>query len=197
MQTYKIARVNIKDFTKFLSVVVKLFCNNENPQANFNFEYYYNKYCPHIYNCCFKISCLYPSQSINKISSIIVVLKNVIEKNMDILSPIWNYNWNKVREKLQQLYLVKKKAIIGSKEYKRVCNKCGIFDEEEQKLLLEILHTSGNCIKFSNGRKNILNPTWIADYLYVLYNQMDKKTSILDYDTYVQIMEKMIAMMII
>lgn len=49
---------------------------------------------------------------------------------MDILSPIWNYNWNKVREKLQQLYLVKKKAIIGSKEYKRVCNKCGIFDAE-------------------------------------------------------------------
>ena len=163
---------------------------DENPQANFNFEYYYNKYYPHIYNCCFKISCLYPSQSINKISSIIAALKNVIEKNMDILSPVWNYNWNKVREKLQQLYLVEKKAIISSKDYKKVCNRCGILDEEEQKLLLEILHTSGDCIKFSNGRKNILNPTWIVDYLYILYNQMNKKTPILDYDTYVQIMEK-------
>lgn len=163
---------------------------DENPQANFNFEYYYNKYFPHIYNCFFKISCLYPAKSINKISSIISALRNIIEQNINLLSPIWNYNWNKVRENLEWQYLIKKKAIITNREYKDLCVNTGISDKSEQKLLLDILNISGTCIKFSNGRKNILNPTWIVDYLFLLYNQLNNKTPILDYDEYIQIMEQ-------
>lgn len=170
--------------SKILLVANKM---DENVHTNINFEYYFQKYSTQLFDKFFKISCLYPSKGIDRISSIIDALKIIIQKNINQIAPLWNKNWANVKFNLEREYLLNNNVLITQEEFKNICIENNIMNNEDQKNLQNILNTCGTCITFENNQSNILNPSWIADYLYTLHNNIFKPNILLDFEEYLSI----------
>lgn len=173
--------------SQILLVINKL---DENKRANIYFEYYYEKYYPQIYNFCFKISALHPNLGINKISDLIKAIKEIIQNRLNILAPKWKNEWAKVKTEVEKRYLVKNEVILEMRKYREICSQESIKEEKEQDDLINVLNESGTCILFKNNQNIILNPNWIADYLYKLYDADPKTPPILEYSEYLKCADK-------
>lgn len=155
---------------------------DENPRLNINFQYYCDKY-PQLYNCLFKISCQYPATGINRIADIVYAIRKIIEEEMNIISPIGRIEWFKIQAEIEKQYTVYKKHILSKEEYSDICNSVGLSDEFAQSQLLSTLNVCGSCIEIKEEDVSILNPNWIADYLYLFYNNSAQNKALMDYKT--------------
>ena len=153
---------------------------DENPRLNINFQYYCEQY-PQLYNCLFKISCKYPNLGINKISDIFDAIKRIVEEQIDIIAPIGRIEWVKIQSEVEKQYHIHKKELLYLNDYSKICNSFGVIDGNEQSYLLEILSNCGSCLAIDGEEYSILNPNWLADYLYIFYNNSDDSNAIMDY----------------
>lgn len=154
---------------------------DENFRHNINFQYYYEKY-PQLYNCLFKISCQYQRLGINRISDILDAIRKIIEEQINIISPMGKQEWVKIQEEIENQYRLKNKELLSKKEYINICKSFGVDDINEQMQFLSILTMCGSCIAVEDEEFAILSPNWIADYLYLFYNQMPTEVKgIMDY----------------
>lgn len=164
---------------------------DENPRLNINFKYYCEKY-PQLYNCLFKISCKYPVSGINKIADISYAVKKIIEEQMNQIAPIGRIEWFKIQSEIEKQYYLHKKALLSSVEYVNICNSFGLTDEFAQSQLLSILSTCGSCIAIDDEEFSVLNPNWLADYLYLFYNNSDQNKATMDYKKeYIPMLKKL------
>lgn len=163
--------------SKIILVVNKV---DENPRLNINFKYYCDKY-SQLYNCLFKISCKYPSLGINKITDIMFAIKKIIERQINIFAPVGKFEWVKIQLKIESLYRVEKKVVMSTREYIKICNSSGVSDKAEQEKLLYLLSAGGSCIAVGDEQWAVLNPNWLADYLYFFYNINENCKPIMDY----------------
>lgn len=164
---------------------------DENPRLNINFKYYCEKY-PQLYNCLFKISCKYPVSGINKIADISNAIKKIIEEQMNQIAPIGRGEWFKIQSEIEKLYRVHKKALLSLEEYTNICNSFGLPDESEQSQLLSMLSACGSCIAIDDEEFSVLSPNWLADYLYLFYNNSDQNKAIMDYKKeYIPMLKKL------
>lgn len=153
---------------------------DENPRLNINFKYYYEKY-PQLYNCLFKISCKYPVFGFNKIADISYAIKKIIEEHIDQIAPIVRSEWFEIQSEIEKQYRMHKKALLSSEEYVNICNSFSLTDKTAQSQLLSILSACGSCIAVDDDEFSVLNPNWLADYLYLFYNNSDQNKAIMDY----------------
>lgn len=173
--------------SKIILVLNKI---DENMRANINFQYYCKKY-PQIYSCLFKISCKYQSMGINKVSDIVEAIRKIIESEMDYIAPIIDKKWISINNEIERCYKVLKKDVLSKKEYVDICNKLGVDSRQEQENVLSILNNSGRFISLYDEQFTIINPSWIADYLYVFYNKIDGAKFLMKYkQEYIPMMNK-------
>ena len=164
---------------------------DENPRLNINFKYYCEKY-PQLYNCLFKISCKYPVFGINKIVDISYAIKKIIESQMNQIAPVGRIEWFKIQSEIEKQYYLHKKALLSSTEYVNICNSFGLTDASAQSQLLSILSTCGSCIAIEDEEFSVLNPNWLADYLYLFYNNSAQSKAIMDYKKeYIPMLKKL------
>lgn len=182
----------IKQYAPKSTVILVANKIDENERLNLNFKYYCEQF-TQLYNCMFKISCKYPKQGINKISEIVDTIKKIITNKIDAICPIYPITWCNVQLAIERKYRLERKAILNQNEYIEICKQNQINNENEQEELLNILNTCGTCISFDNDYYSILNPDWIANYLYIFYNNMSVKKAFLDYrKEYLPMIEKMV-----
>lgn len=153
---------------------------DENARLNINFKYYYEKY-PQLYNCFFKISCKYPSRGMNKIADIFYAIKKIVEEQMNILTPVGPKKWLEIQAEMERQHRIYGKVILSFEEYTQICEVFNISEKSVQLQLLTILNTCGSCITIEDTDFSILSPNWIADYLYIFYNNMCMNKAIMDY----------------
>lgn len=164
---------------------------DENPRLNINFKYYCEKY-PQLYNCLFKISCKYPVSGVNKISDISSAIKKIVEEQMNQIAPVGRSEWFKIQSEVEKQYRVYGKALLSSSEYENICVSLGLSDKSDQSQLLSILSTCGSCISIDDEEFSVLSPNWLADYLYIFYNNSDQSKAIMDYKKeYIPMLKKL------
>ena len=174
--------------SRIILVVNKI---DENPRLNINFKYYCEKY-PQLYNCLFKISCKYPMFGVNKIADISSAIKRIVEEQMNQIAPIGRSEWFKIQAEVEKQYRVYGKALLSSSEYANICSSFGLSDESAQSQLLSILSTCGSCISIDDEEFSVLNPNWLADYLYLFYNNSEQSKAIMDYKKeYIPMLKKL------
>lgn len=174
--------------SRVLLVVNKI---DENPRTNINFQYYCEKY-PNIYNCLFKISCKYPSAGMNKISDISRAIKNILTEEIDILAPVGPKEWLQVQSEIERLERISKKEVLSLEEYNKICESVNIMKKSARLKLLDILNMCGSCIAVEDEEFAILSPNWIANFLYIFYNNMELNRAIMDYrEEYIPMLKKM------
>jgi len=174
--------------SRIILVVNKI---DENPRLNINFKYYCEKY-PQLYNCLFKISCKYPMFGVNKIADISSAIKRIDEEQMNQIAPIGRSEWFKIQAEVEKQYRVYGKALLSSSEYANICSSFGLSDESAQSQLLSILSTCGSCISIDDEEFSVLNPNWLADYLYLFYNNSEQSKAIMDYKKeYIPMLKKL------
>lgn len=164
---------------------------DENPRLNINLKYYCEKY-PQLYNCLFKISCKYPASGVNKISDISSAIKRIVEEQMNQIAPIGRSEWFKIQSEVEKQYRVYGKALLSSSEYANICVSFGLSDESDQSQLLSILSICGSCISIDDEEFSVLSPNWLADYLYIFYNNSEQSKAIMDYKKeYIPMLKKL------
>lgn len=164
---------------------------DENQRLNINFKYYCEKY-PQLYNCLFKISCKYPVSGINKISDISYAIKRIVKEQMNHIAPFVRMEWLKIQSEVEKQYRVNGKALLSLLEYKNICVSFGLLDESIQLQFLSILSICGSCISIEDEEFSVLNPNWLADYLYLFYNNSEQSKAIMDYKKeYIPMLKKL------
>lgn len=164
---------------------------DENPRLNINFQYYCEKY-PQLYNCLFKISCKYPVFGVNKISDISSAIKRIVEEQINQIAPIGRSEWFKIQSEVEKQYRVYGKALLSSSEYANICVSFGLSDESDQSQILSMLSTCGSCISIDDEEFSVLSPNWLADYLYIFYNNSEQSKAIMDYKKeYIPMLKKL------
>ncbi len=153
---------------------------DENPRLNINFKYYCEKY-PQLYNCLFKISCKYPSLGINRISDIIDAIKRILSQQMNQIVPIGQSRYIEIQTEVEKHYRIRGKALLSQEEYSVLCASHGLTDRADQDRLLSMLNTCGSCIAIEDEEYSIVNPNWIAKYLYLFYENLGQSKAIMDY----------------
>ncbi len=92
------------------------------------------------------------------------------------------FEWIKIQTEIEKQYRLFNKELLSIEEYNDICKSSGMDDIDEQMQFLSILNVCGSCIAIEDGEFSILNPNWIADYLYLFYDQMPTKVKgIMDY----------------
>ncbi len=86
-----------------------------------------------------------------------------------------------VKDKIEKIKDKKQATVMEEKEFRNLCHKNNITDEERQNVLLQLLHDMGVVLHYENDDRlsdfGILNPEWATTGVYKLINSSKIKES--------------------
>jgi internalin A len=113
-------------------------------------------------------------------------LKSLITQEIKEIPHVFeNYpkKWVQIKDKLQDI----KQNYIPYEDYTKICDNVKL-DQDQQELLIEILHDLGVVLNFRKDKTvndtNVLNPEWITDAVYrILTNEgLEKEKGVLTFE---------------
>ena len=155
---------NVKNFANGCPVIIVLNKMDQNPTASINERLLRNDY-PQIVQI-LKMSALKDlSEDFGKL------MNNIVEtvKNFDSYAMDFPVSWNKIKTTLEEM----DSNYIMDREYRKICKRNSVEDEQIQNWLLDWFHDLG--ISFNYYKKDqllggymVLKPTWITNAIYII-----------------------------
>lgn len=153
---------HIQSFGDISPVLVVLNKIDENPGFELNRKNLKEKY-PNIIGF-YRLSCA-SGDGVNAFSDALTCALDKVE----IISTTWPETWFKVKKRLEDMNMNKKKPFIGYQEYQEICRDEKVQFQEGMKTLVQFLNDLGVVVYFDDAQLShlhVLDPRWVTEGVY-------------------------------